>query len=463
MTDTSHDYDAVIIGSGVIGCATALELARRGWRTLSVDKAPSAGSGSTINSCAIIRFSYSTVEGVLLSWEGQQYWANWADYIGADDELGLVDFHQCGQLLIRTGKDDHTERVAELWRDLDIPFETWGLDDFEKNLPILDLGLFGPPKRPDDEHFWDDAHGSIAGGYYTPGAGYISDPQLSCHNLQRGAEAEGGEFWFNAEVTSINSVDGRTTGNHAGRRPRSRCTRCGERCGTAQLSHQPDGRRFRLDEHQDQGSTTRSAPRSSARRISISWQTVWSRLMTTSASTSGQRPATTFSSAAQTPVATSASSSTLTTTTSRSRSRSGRPRYFGPTGECLASACPHDKKGVVDLYDVSDDWLPIYDKTDLEGFYVAIGTSGNQYKNAGCRGTHDGRAHQRRRSRPRPRCRPACREGRVHRLRSRHWLLQPQPRDQSRLFDVSARVSPLPDTVVQGPPAFGWAVLPQVE
>ena len=42
---------------------------------------------------------------------------------------------------------------------------------------------------------------------------------------------------------------------------------------------------------------------------------------------------------------------------------------------------PHQKKGVVDLYDVSDDWVPIYDRTDLDGFYVAIGTSGNQYKN----------------------------------------------------------------------------------
>ncbi|MCZ6456567.1 MAG: FAD-dependent oxidoreductase, partial [Actinobacteria bacterium] len=43
---------------------------------------------------------------------------------------------------------------------------------------------------------------------------------------------------------------------------------------------------------------------------------------------------------------------------------------------------PSDKKGVVDLYDVSDDWIPIYDKTDLDGFYVAIGTSGNQFKNS---------------------------------------------------------------------------------
>jgi sarcosine oxidase subunit beta len=43
---------------------------------------------------------------------------------------------------------------------------------------------------------------------------------------------------------------------------------------------------------------------------------------------------------------------------------------------------PNRIKGIVDLYDVSDDWYPIYDKSDLPGFYMAIGTSGNQYKNA---------------------------------------------------------------------------------
>jgi sarcosine oxidase subunit beta len=47
---------------------------------------------------------------------------------------------------------------------------------------------------------------------------------------------------------------------------------------------------------------------------------------------------------------------------------------------------PHQRRGVVGVYDVSDDWLPIYDRTDLDGFYVAIGTSGNQFKNAGSAG-----------------------------------------------------------------------------
>jgi sarcosine oxidase subunit beta len=44
---------------------------------------------------------------------------------------------------------------------------------------------------------------------------------------------------------------------------------------------------------------------------------------------------------------------------------------------------PNERRGVVDLYDVSDDWIPIYDRSDIDGFYMAVGSSGNQFKNAG--------------------------------------------------------------------------------
>jgi sarcosine oxidase subunit beta len=52
----STQYDAIIIGAGIIGGAIGLELARTGSKTLNVDRLPAAGYGSTSNSCAIIRF-----------------------------------------------------------------------------------------------------------------------------------------------------------------------------------------------------------------------------------------------------------------------------------------------------------------------------------------------------------------------------------------------------------------------
>lgn len=43
---------------------------------------------------------------------------------------------------------------------------------------------------------------------------------------------------------------------------------------------------------------------------------------------------------------------------------------------------PNRPRGVMDRNDVFDDWISIYDKSDWKGFYMAIGTSGNQFKNA---------------------------------------------------------------------------------
>ena len=47
---------------------------------------------------------------------------------------------------------------------------------------------------------------------FWPTPGYISDPQLSTHNLQRAAEAKGSEFRFGREVVEIRTRDGRICG-----------------------------------------------------------------------------------------------------------------------------------------------------------------------------------------------------------------------------------------------------------
>ena len=58
MTETA---DAIIIGTGVIGSAIAYELAKAGWKTLSLDRNSQIGHGSTAGSCAIVRMHYSTL------------------------------------------------------------------------------------------------------------------------------------------------------------------------------------------------------------------------------------------------------------------------------------------------------------------------------------------------------------------------------------------------------------------
>ncbi len=98
MNDNER-YDAIIIGAGVIGSAIAFELAKKGWRTLNVDKLPAAGYGSTSNSCAIVRAHYSTFDGVAMAYEGFSYWKNWSNYLDSEDERGHALYMQSGTVL----------------------------------------------------------------------------------------------------------------------------------------------------------------------------------------------------------------------------------------------------------------------------------------------------------------------------------------------------------------------------
>ena len=95
------------------------------------------------------------------------------------------------------------------------------------------------------------------------------------------------------------------------------------------------------------------------------------------------RPAGRCSSAAPRRRATSWSGSTTpTTSTTWRRSRAGSGRRCGWPGACRRSASRRGPSGLAALYDVTDDWVPIYDRSSLDGFFMACGTSGNQFKNA---------------------------------------------------------------------------------
>ena len=72
-----------------------------------------------------------------------------------------------------------------------------------------------PTVRPfptDDERFGEPAGGHIRGAVYIPESGYVDDPTLACHNVQRACEAWGGEFRFGADVAEILKEGGRAAG-----------------------------------------------------------------------------------------------------------------------------------------------------------------------------------------------------------------------------------------------------------
>ena len=373
--------DAIIIGAGVIGAAVAFELAKRGYKTLNVDRLPASGYGPTSNSCAIVRAHYSSWDGVAMAYEGFYYWKDWENYLGVEDESGLAKYMNCGTLLLESATGHH-EKVLGHYRDVGVEYEEWTTDQLLERMPIFDPHAFYPPKRPEDPHFWDQSEEILPGAIYTPGSGYVNDPQLASHNLQRAAEANGGEFLFRATVADIRRDNGRVKGvtlsdgleidapiviNVAG--PHSDIIN--EMAGATgdmnvrtkplrhEVHHVPAPPDFNYDAdgvHCSDGDTGIYFRPESGNHILIGSEDpdcdprVW-----VDDPDDYNRGVT---------------------------EKQWEAQVYRLARRMPSLRIPTERKGIVDLYDVSDDWIPIYDRSSVDGFYMAIGTSGNQFKNA---------------------------------------------------------------------------------
>jgi len=377
----SKQYDAVIIGSGIMGCSIAFELAKKGWKTLNVDKLAASGAGSTVNSCAIIRVHYSTLEGTAVAYESYHYWDNWKDYLGVDDPRGMAKFMKKGALIFKTKGNDELKKIVALLKELNIPFEEWSMEKVCERYPIYNDNSYWPAKRPEDSDFSQTSGEKLTGALWCPTGGYISDPQLSTHNVQVAAESHGAEFRFNGEVVDILKENGQVTGvtlkdgtilpapvvvNAAG--PHSfivnrmadieSSMKIKTRALRQEVIHVPAPSEFDFEKlgcvtsDNDIGCYSRpelgnhilcgSEDPPCDTHVVVDDPDNFNRNLTEQAKVQAMRLALRISD-------------------------------LGIPGEL---------KGVVDLYDVTEDWIPIYDKSDLPGFYLCIGTSGNQYKNA---------------------------------------------------------------------------------
>lgn len=376
----NKSVDVIIIGAGIIGAAIGFELAKKGYKTLNVDKLPAAGYGSTSNSCAIIRLHYSTPEGVSMAREGYYYWINWAEYLGIKDEAGLAKYINTGCLVTKTKLNKYLKNVMASLDDLSVEYAELDIEGVQKKFPFLDTRKYFPVKLHDDSNFGVPTGDAIEGAIFVPDSGYISDPQLSTHNLQRAAEARGGQFLFNAEISAIRKKGGRIAGitlkngtqidapvvvNVAGPHSylinRMAGVEKGMNIKTRALRQEvchlpaPDG----ID-YQKVGIVLGDGDIGCYARPETG-----NHILVGSEDPECDK-----------------------------REWVDPDNYNkGFTNQWTAQAMreaqrikglpiPNKMQGVVDLYDVSDDWIPIYDKSDLSGYYMAIGTSGNQFKNA---------------------------------------------------------------------------------
>ncbi|MCU9837746.1 FAD-binding oxidoreductase [Ruegeria sp. WL0004] len=373
--------DAIIIGTGVIGAAIAFEMAKAGWKTLSLDRNAQVGHGSTAGSCAIIRMHYSTFDGTAFAWEGYHYWRDWAVYLGLPSDVPLAQFRQTGCLVMKTEANGNLEKHIRNSADLGIPFEEWTADQVLTRLPIYALDSFAPARRLDDPEFGKPNGGRMGGAVFWPNGGYVTDPALSAQNLMAAAERHGARVRTGAEVAAILQAGGRVSG---------------VRLASGKEIHAP---------------------------VVINVAGPGSSVINRMAGVTGDMTIQTRplrQEVVHVPAPEGFDFETQGTIVSDSdiacycRPEHGNHILIGSEDpECdphqwceddmqynrdftdqwttqvmrfaqrvPSLGIPSKTRGVVDLYDASTDWIPIYDKSSLPGFYMACGTSGNQYKNA---------------------------------------------------------------------------------
>lgn len=393
-------YDVAIIGCGVIGASTALALARNGYKVCLVDKNRAPGEGTTAYSSGICRTFYSIPDSVKFAWEGYQYWKNWADFIGEKDPRGMAHLRECGAALLRgPNSNAFLDKSSQCMRDAGVHVEEWGLEEATRRLSVLgwDLASSYSPRRIDDAQFGVPTGQRITGALYSSTMGYVSDPQLAAQNLCFAVERKGGHFHFQKSVVDILQEGGKVKGlklnddsviqapivvNASGPYS-SKINLLAFPPPSARADAVLNDMRLTTRPMRQEVAYTNAPPGVNLDRdgmitadfdVGVYWRPeVGNKLLI-----GGIEPA------CDSPDWFDGDIKDLNTNLSEDWTNYVyRAALRIPT---LPIPSARNMQGIVSLYDVTPDWTPIYDKSALAGYYLAIGTSGNQFKNTGIAG-----------------------------------------------------------------------------
>jgi len=184
-------YDAVIIGGGLHGLATAYYLARNhGMTDVTVIEKRYIGFGGAGRNTAIVRANQRTSENLPLYKEGLELWPVLTKELGFN-----LMFHNCGNLNLA-----HSEAALKAMRLQVTSAQYHGIDsrivdrqECKELIPALDIS--DRPKYP------------IVGGMFHPPGGIVRHDAV-VWGLARGASKKGVHIHQGTEVTGIGVKNG---------------------------------------------------------------------------------------------------------------------------------------------------------------------------------------------------------------------------------------------------------------
>ena len=183
----TQNFDAIIIGAGVIGISTAFHLAERGLKPVILERRE-IGAGATGKSSGLVRMHYDLEVESRLAWESFQYFNNWRERIG-----GECGFIRTGFLHIESARhESQLRKNVGMHQRIGIPTGVITGEDVKKLVPSFNT---------------DD----ISCAAYEPGSGY-ADPMLTAASLLNAARERGAVYMQDCAITGVLTAGGKVTG-----------------------------------------------------------------------------------------------------------------------------------------------------------------------------------------------------------------------------------------------------------
>tara|TARA_B100000683_G_scaffold276581_1_gene331039 strand:+ start:1592 stop:2854 length:1263 start_codon:yes stop_codon:yes gene_type:complete len=189
---------ALIIGAGIIGTSTALELARRGWLVTVIEQHSGAAQGSTARTSSVIRCHYTRSEAIVLAHEGATLWDNWQAYLGLSSTRAA--YHKTGVLfLMRQGEGGPPSESLGVKAEMD-------QHDLDNRMNMMqqagvEAAFMNQKTLADFLPCFDFPEDDVV-GIWEPNSGFVFPPVDSVLDLQQAAELAGVQFKFDTKVVN---------------------------------------------------------------------------------------------------------------------------------------------------------------------------------------------------------------------------------------------------------------------
>jgi sarcosine oxidase subunit beta len=170
--------DLVIIGAGVHGSSLAYHAAKRGVRSLTIER-KTVASGATGASAGLIRMHSDLPLHSELAWKSFRYFQDWKQVVGGDCGFVRTGF----LLLVAEELGEHLRRNVEVQQQLGIPTLLVKREDVQRLVPQL-------------------VAEDVDVAAFEPESGY-ADPTTTATSFMTAARDAGAELWQGVSVEEV--------------------------------------------------------------------------------------------------------------------------------------------------------------------------------------------------------------------------------------------------------------------